>query len=133
MVGRQELGDGTAVVVADDRHRVESERVEQADHHRLLGGKRPVRAGRRLGIAQAEEVRGEATVTCGECGEDLAPHERRERAAVEEEQRGAFALFDVCDPGVADIDEALVHARKASSSFTPEPIGSGAAPGRGPM
>jgi hypothetical protein len=78
VVGGKQLGDGGAVVVAEEMGGVEVQRVKQAEHDCCLGGQGPVGVRWGLGVAQAEQVGGDAPVVRGEQGGGLAPDETGE-------------------------------------------------------
>ena len=58
--GGDQLGDRAALVVSNHRDTVEAELVEQREDGADLGWQGPVSAGRRLGVAEPEQIRCDA-------------------------------------------------------------------------
>ena len=118
MTRGDELGGGGAVVVGHYVGGVDAERVEQPDDRGGLGGQRPVGAGRGLGVAEAEQVRGDAPEVGAQQRDDLPPDVGGERAAVQQQQRGPGAVVEVGDPRVAYLD-VLLHRLVSSIRHSP--------------
>src|SRR5215472_17557736 len=99
------------MVVRDQVRTLNTELVEKSQDHRGLAVQRPVGAPGRLRISQAEQVRCDAAVAGRESRDYLAPYERRERTAMQQQQWRSRAFFVVSHSGAADLDKALAGGK----------------------
>src|SRR5215471_9248527 len=100
------------MIVSDQVHTLNGELVEKTQDHRGLTPQRPVGVPERLRISQAEQVRCDAAVAGRESRDDLAPYERRERTAMQQQQWRSRAFFVVSHSGAADLDKALAGGKR---------------------
>ena len=72
------------MIVTDDVRPCDAERVQEPDHRCRLGPQRPISIERGLRVAEPQEIGREAAMRWRKQRNQSAPHERRERAAVQE-------------------------------------------------
>jgi hypothetical protein len=102
------------------------EGVEESQQHGRLGMQRPVGVPRRFGVAEPQQVGGQAAIAGREGRKDLAPDERRKRAAVQQQEWRAAPRIVVGHMARTDIDDTfLLRERLQRHRVPPSPVGCG--------
>jgi hypothetical protein len=110
VVRTDELAQRTAGVVADERHVLELEPLEQLGDHRGDTERREVRVGAHRDPVRAEwQLRDDAAGLAGEQRRERAPHAAVDEQPMDQHDGRSGALFGVCrrPPGKIELRHRL--------------------------
>src|SRR5215510_6067991 len=100
------------MVMSNEVHTLNAEAIEEIQDQGGLAPKRPVGVRECLGVSETQQVGSEAAIGRRKSRDDLAPHERGERTAVQQQQRRPQAFFVISHPSGVDVEKVLLGRKR---------------------